>query len=141
MPPIDFPSGTCCTGPRRRAEPVNVAADRGATDPFAGFQWRNGTRQSRTPVLHTAVVASSHFTITSNREPAGVLRVSLTGEFDMGVGDALANGLREAAHQPATVRVVVDLEHTRFIDSHTIAGLVTGYEAATSARLEFTVVN
>ncbi|KUL30760.1 hypothetical protein ADL15_24245 [Actinoplanes awajinensis subsp. mycoplanecinus] len=70
-----------------------------------------------------------------------MLRVCLAGEFDMSVGDALSRALLEAAGRPGVTRVLVDLTHTRLIDSHAIAGLVAGYQAATSAGRSFTVVN
>ncbi|WP_203827963.1 STAS domain-containing protein [Actinoplanes palleronii] len=81
------------------------------------------------------------FTIAHHAEPDGVLRVCLAGEFDMSVGDALSAALLEAAARPGVTRVLVDLAQTRLIDSHAIAGLVAGYQAATSAGRNFTVVN
>ncbi|MFC7529191.1 STAS domain-containing protein [Actinoplanes sp. GCM10030250] len=86
-------------------------------------------------------MATPSFTISLLAEPGGVLRVCLAGEFDMSVGDALTGTLVEAAHRPGISRVIVDLAHTRLIDSHAIAGLVSGYEAATRAGRGFTVVN
>jgi anti-anti-sigma factor len=86
-------------------------------------------------------VTTSPFTISQREAPTGVLRVSLSGDFDMSLGDALARALVEAAGRPGVTRVVVDLAHTRFIDSHAVAGLVQGYQAATAAQREFTVVN
>lgn len=59
----------------------------------------------------------------------------------MSVGDALAGALVEAARRPDVTGVVVDLEKTSLIDSHALAGLVAGHEAATAARRGFTVVN
>ncbi|WP_213013002.1 STAS domain-containing protein [Paractinoplanes toevensis] len=82
-----------------------------------------------------------HFSISLLAEPPDAVRVSLSGEFDMSVGDALADALRAAAHRPGVTRVVVDLEDTMLIDSHAIAGLVAGYDAATSAGRGFAVVN
>ena len=35
----------------------------------------------------------------------------------------------------------MDLDRTRFLDSHGIAGLVAGYEEAARAGMRFTVVN
>jgi anti-anti-sigma factor len=87
------------------------------------------------------VVTTPPFAISSQEKPTGVLRVSLSGEFDMSVGDALSGALLEAARRPGTTRVIVDLEHTELIDSHAIAGLVAGYEAAIAAGRGFTVVN
>ena len=81
------------------------------------------------------------YSITQDRTATGVLRVNLTGDFDMSIGDALARALLDAARRPGITHVIVDLEHTHFIDSHVIAGLVAGYEAAISAQRSFTVVN
>jgi anti-anti-sigma factor len=36
---------------------------------------------------------------------------------------------------------VVDLQRTEFLDSHGIAGLLAGFEAATSAGRRFSVIN
>jgi len=87
------------------------------------------------------VVTTEPFTVTPREAPGGVLRVSLSGDFDLSVGDALTSALIDAAGRPGITSVVVDLEHTRFIDSHALAGLVTGYQAALSAGRGFTVVN
>jgi anti-anti-sigma factor len=87
------------------------------------------------------VVTTPPFGISLLETPTGVLRVSLSGDFDMSVGDALSRTLAGAAHQAGIIRVIVDLEKTCFIDSHAVAGLVSGYEDATSAGRDFTVVN
>ena len=92
-------------------------------------------------MLDTAVVSSSPFTIAPHETPTGVLRVTLSGDFDLSIGDDLARALRDAARRPGIRQVIVDLAATRFIDSHGVAGLVAGYQAAASAGLEFTVVN
>ncbi|BEL06718.1 hypothetical protein Q0Z83_049090 [Actinoplanes sichuanensis] len=86
-------------------------------------------------------MTSPAYTITHERTPTGALRVILTGDFDMSIGDALSTSLLEAAHRPEITHIVVDLEHTRFIDSHIVASLVTGYRAALTAKRGFTVVN
>ncbi|MCO8277725.1 STAS domain-containing protein [Actinoplanes sp. TRM 88003] len=86
-------------------------------------------------------MTTPHFTISTRAAPTGVQRVSLSGDLDMSIGDALHHALAEAARQPGVTDVVVDLEHTRFIDSHAVAGLVSGYQAATEAGRGFTVVN
>ena len=67
--------------------------------------------------------------------------MTLTGDFDMSIGDALSRTLLDAARRPEVSQVVVDLEHTRFIDSHVVADLVAGYQAAVAAQRGFTVVN
>ena len=87
------------------------------------------------------VVANPHFTITLREAPPGVLRVCLAGDFDMSVGGALADALVEAARRPGVAQVVVDLAATQFIDSHAVAGLVAGFEAAAALGRGFTVVN
>jgi anti-anti-sigma factor len=95
----------------------------------------------RTPVLEISVVTTPHFAISLLEAPTGVLRVCLSGDFDMSVGDALSQALVEAASRPGVSQVIVDLAHTLFFDSHAIAGLLAGYETATSAGRGFTVVN
>lgn len=92
-------------------------------------------------MIETAVVTTSPFAISQRETPTGVLRVSLSGDFDMSVGDALVKALHDAAVQRGIVSVVLDLDAARFIDSHGVAGLVSGYEAAKSAGRTFTVVN
>ena len=87
------------------------------------------------------VVTTPPFTISSLETPTGVLRVSLSGDFDMSIGDALSSFFADASRRPGITHVVVDLAHTRFVDSHAVAGLVAGYEKATSAGRRFTVVN
>jgi anti-anti-sigma factor len=64
----------------------------------------------------------------------------LCDEFDMSVGDTLSEALVGAARHPG-VSVVVDLQRTGFLDSHGVAGLVAGYEAATRGGRRFTVIN
>ncbi|MFD0521899.1 STAS domain-containing protein [Paractinoplanes durhamensis] len=86
-------------------------------------------------------VTTPHFTISALETPNGVLRVKLSGDVDMSVGDALSDALRTAARTPDVSQVVVDLADTRFLDSHGVAGLVDGYESATSAGRRFTVIN
>jgi anti-anti-sigma factor len=86
-------------------------------------------------------VTTAPFTISQQQAPAGVLRVSLSGDFDVSVGDTLARALVDATRLPDVTRLVVDLEHTRFIDSHAVAGLVAAYEAAASMGRGFTLVN
>jgi anti-anti-sigma factor len=100
-----------------------------------------GRPQCRTPVLDIAVVTTPPFTISRQEAPTGVLRVILSGDFDMSIGDTLSRALVDAARQPGVTQVVVDLAGTRFIDSHAVAGLVAGYEAAASGQRGFTVVN
>jgi anti-anti-sigma factor len=87
------------------------------------------------------VVTTQHFEITVRQTSGGVLHVCLAGDFDMGVGDALSDTLVAAAARPGVHRVIVDLERTTFLDSHGIAGLVAGYEAALRAGRRLTVVN
>jgi anti-anti-sigma factor len=86
-------------------------------------------------------VITPPFTISRREAPTGVLRLSLAGDFDVSVGDALSRALVDAARGADVREVVVDLEHTRFIDSHAVAGLVAGYEAAAAIGRGFTVVN
>jgi anti-sigma B factor antagonist len=86
-------------------------------------------------------VTLPHYEIASQLTPDGVLRVCLSGDFDMNVGAELADTLVRAANNPEVIRVVVDLDRTTFLDSHGIAGLVAGYEEAGRSGMRFTVVN
>jgi anti-anti-sigma factor len=95
----------------------------------------------RTHVLDIPVMSSQPFSISQHETVPGVLRVALSGEFDMGVGDSLSDALEQAARQPGVDRIVVDLAQARFIDSYTIATLLTGYTKAVAAQRSFTVVN
>ena len=81
------------------------------------------------------------FEIIAQPAPDGIFRVSLAGEFDMSVGETLAEALVGAARRPGVNAVVVDLHRTVFLDSHGVAGLVAGYEAAALAGCRFTAVN
>ena len=79
--------------------------------------------------------------ISTELGPDGVLRVRLAGDFDMSVAADLSDALVRAARAPGVQRVVADLRHTAFLDSHGIAGLLGGYEAAAAAGRSFTVTN
>ena len=87
------------------------------------------------------VVNTSPFEIIAEPVPGGFFRVRLAGEFDMSVGDALSEALVDAARRPGVTAVVVDLRRTSFLDSHGVAGLIAGYEAAARAGRHFTAVN
>lgn len=99
------------------------------------------SRHCRTRVVDTAVVTTPPSTVSYHLTPTGVLRICLSGEFDLSAGNTLAQALVEAAGRPHVTQILVDLEHTRLIDSHAVAALVAGYQAATAAQREFTVVN
>ena len=71
----------------------------------------------------------------------GVLRVCLAGDFDMSVATELSDALVRAARAPGVRRWVVDLHRTVFLDSHGIAALLAGFEAASRAGRGFTVTN
>jgi anti-anti-sigma factor len=92
-------------------------------------------------MLDISVVSTPQFEIVSEPAPGGVLRVCLAGDFDMNVDTALSDALVEAARLPGVTQVVVDLQRTVFLDSHGVAGLIAGFEAATHAGRPFTVVN
>jgi anti-sigma B factor antagonist len=87
------------------------------------------------------VVTTQHFEITVQQTSPGVLHVCLAGDFDMAVGGALSDTLVAAAARPGVHQVIVDLGRTTFLDSHGIAGLVAGYEAAARAGRHLAVVN
>ena len=65
----------------------------------------------------------------------------MAGDFDLSIGDTLTDALLDAARTPGITDVVVDLDETRFIDSHVLASLVAGYQAALAAQRGFSVVN
>jgi anti-anti-sigma factor len=79
--------------------------------------------------------------ISTELGPGGVLRVRLAGDFDMSVAAELSDALVHAARAPGVRRVLVDLRHTEFLDSHGIAGLLAGFEAANRAGRGFGVIN
>jgi anti-anti-sigma factor len=90
-------------------------------------------------VVEIPVVKPPHFAIVTDPPADGVAQVQLTGDFDMAVETALADALVAAVRQPGVHTVVADLHGTTFLDSHGIAGLVAGWEAATSSGRRFTV--
>jgi anti-anti-sigma factor len=92
-------------------------------------------------MLDIPVVNTPQFEIVSQLTPGGVLRVCLAGDFDMNVNTALSDALVEAARLPGVTQVVVDLQRTAFLDSHGVAGLIAGFEAAKHAGRPFTVEN
>jgi anti-anti-sigma factor len=79
--------------------------------------------------------------ISTEPGPGGVLTVCLAGDFDMSVAAELSDALVDAARAPGVHRVVVDLRHTAFLDSHGIAALLAGYEEAGRAGRGFGVRN
>ena len=92
-------------------------------------------------MLDMPLVNTPHFEIVSQLASGGVIRVCLAGDFDMNVGTALSDALLAAARLPEVNQVVVDVQRTVFLDSHGVAGLIAGFEAATQAERRFTVVN
>jgi anti-anti-sigma factor len=87
------------------------------------------------------VVTTPIHEISTSTTSGGVLHVRLVGDFDMSVSDELSGALVRAARTPGVRRVVVDLGPTAFLDSHGIAGLLAGFEAAAQAGRRFTVTN
>jgi anti-sigma B factor antagonist len=73
--------------------------------------------------------------------PGGVLLVCLAGDFDMSVAADLSDALVRAARAPGAQRIMVDMQRTAFLDSHGVAALVTGFEAARAAGRGFSVTN
>jgi anti-anti-sigma factor len=67
--------------------------------------------------------------------------VGLAGDFDMSVAAELTDALVDAARTPGVDHVVVDLRETEFLDSHGVAGLLAGFEAAAAAGRRFGVTN
>jgi anti-anti-sigma factor len=87
------------------------------------------------------LVSTPIYEIDSDVSPAGVLRVRLAGDFDMSVATELSESLVASARTPGVDRVVVDLEHTKFLDSHGLAALIAGFDAAVQEGRSFTVAN
>ena len=92
-------------------------------------------------MLDIRLVTTPIHQISARRTPGGVLRVDLTGDFDMSVAAELTDALVGAARTPGVDRVVVDLRETEFLDSHGVAGLLAGFEAASAAGRRFGVTN
>jgi anti-sigma B factor antagonist len=92
-------------------------------------------------VLELLLVTTPIHEISTQLRAGGVLQVCLAGDFDMSVAGELSDALVRAARAPGMHRVEVDLRHTEFLDSHGIAGLLAGFEAAGRAGRGFTVVN
>jgi anti-sigma B factor antagonist len=70
------------------------------------------------------------FSITTRREPGGVVEIIPRGEIDLDNAPELRGAIDAAftGQQPTLIRV--DLGHVSFIDSVGISALVTGYHAA-----------
>jgi anti-anti-sigma factor len=87
------------------------------------------------------VVTTPIHRISTERTDGGVLHVSLAGDFDMSVAAELTGALVRAARTRGVDRVVVDLRDTEFLDSHGIAALLAGFEAAKRAGRRLSVAN
>jgi anti-anti-sigma factor len=87
------------------------------------------------------VVTTPIHEIIAEPTAGGELRVGLAGDFDMSVATELSDALVRAARTPGVDRVVVDLRRTAFLDSHGIAGLLAGFDAAVLAGRRFSVTN
>src|SRR4051812_18571489 len=87
------------------------------------------------------VVTTPIHEINTRTTPDGVLHVCLAGDFDMSVAAELSDALVRAARAPGVREVLVDLRRTQFLDSHGIAGLLAGYEAAQRAGRRLGVTN
>jgi anti-anti-sigma factor len=77
--------------------------------------------------------------VRQDRDPAGQVRVRLTGEIDMSSVGTLAHAL--AALQRTAPSLVVDLADVTFLDSTGIAVLVIAHRRAVCAGKTLTVVN
>ena len=92
-------------------------------------------------MLDTLLVTTPIHGISTRTTAGGVLHVCLAGDFDMSVAADLSDALVRAARAPGVQRVVVDLHRTSFLDSHGIAALLAGFDAASRAGRRFTVTN
>jgi anti-anti-sigma factor len=86
------------------------------------------------------VVEPTH-TISHQVEGPGVVRVFVSGEFDMDNSDDLAAALNDIIADPAVERLIVDLGGTTFMDSSGIRAFMQAHHAATCASKRFHVVN
>jgi anti-anti-sigma factor len=71
----------------------------------------------------------------------GTLVVRVAGEVDLTVSGQLEHALLAAPDTVNARRVVVDLEHLRFLDSSGVHALVKGYLATRDAGLPYLVRN
>jgi anti-sigma B factor antagonist len=79
----------------------------------------------------------SHFQMAESFDEAGVLCVSLIGELDIAVADALATRLRELQEQGREVRL--DLSQLEFIDSTGLRELMCALDSSRREGSRLTV--
>ncbi|MEU4564287.1 STAS domain-containing protein [Actinoplanes sp. NPDC023936] len=72
--------------------------------------------------------------------PAGVTRISVTGEIDMDSADELAAALRAGAERGGTRTLVVDFAGVTFCDSSGIRVLDEAYAMAARRRIALQLV-
>ena len=63
--------------------------------------------------------------------------VTVCGEIDITTREQLRESLHTATAAPGVRKIVVDLTHTRFMDSSGIYTLVHGYEEAREAGIDY----
>jgi anti-anti-sigma factor len=65
--------------------------------------------------------------------------LAMAGEFDLSARDELTNAILAVVADPATDTVIVDAEHTTFIDSEALAAVIIGMNAAREAGKPFRI--
>ncbi|BBH67652.1 hypothetical protein ACTI_43370 [Actinoplanes sp. OR16] len=74
-----------------------------------------------------------------SREPSapGPIRLSFSGDLDMGARDEIEEALVDAVKEAPAAGVVADLRGVRFIDSEAVSAILEGYLAAERAGVGF----
>lgn len=88
----------------------------------------------------------TYFTVTRglpSRGDDGVvrLRLTLSGEFDLGARDPLHDALREVTGAGGFDLLILDLAGVTFIDSEAIGAIVGGLDAARQAGVRTSLVH
>jgi anti-anti-sigma factor len=81
------------------------------------------------------------YEISCRADGPGVVRVSLTGEFDLENSAELAAVLHEVADDPAVDRVTLDMAGTTFIDSSGVRAVMNAHHAACQGGKSFRVAS
>jgi anti-sigma B factor antagonist len=75
------------------------------------------------------------------RVDAGVVRVALTGEADLGTVDQLREAIAAAREIPGVRSIVVDASELAYLASSALGALIAGYRVAQQGGLSYRVVN
>jgi anti-anti-sigma factor len=86
-------------------------------------------------------VISDGYSITEQREGAGVVRVCPAGEFDLDNQGDLSHALFSAIHDPDVSYIVVDLAASTFFGSCGLNAMVVAYNLALTLKKQIRVIN